>query len=196
MTTPSRKRGQLVQVCVHWLLKHRLALGQWRPFRQHLRVSTKSLWIILLGCWISTASFITVWTVVIEMLLIKVLAELLDLSNTASSDPTRIKFSPYTRFFSSFHCRNQSAKNADLCDAVAASLQCTDPRYLFVYPISLMTLRATFIITGVGSTRRIKFPDGAVTAWLSVWPRTYSCKRSHVLLQRSVLTAAQQLSIT
>lgn len=115
----------------------------------------------------------------------------------ASSDPaTRIKLSPYTKFFSSFHCRNQSAKNADLCDAVAASLQCTDPRYLFVYPISLMTLRATFIITGVGSTRRIKFPDGAVTAWLSVWPRTYSCKRSHVLLQWSVLTAAQQLSIT
>lgn len=99
MTTPSRKRGQLVEVCVHWLLKHRLALGQWRPFRQHLRVSTKSLWIILLGCWISTASFITVWTVVIEMLLIKVLAELLLIKHFASSDPQNKILAMYKIFF-------------------------------------------------------------------------------------------------
>lgn len=58
-----------------------------------------------------------------------------------------------------------------------------------------MTLRTTFIITGVGRARRIRTPDGAVDAWLtdclsvclSVWPWMHSCWRSHVLQQRSKL---------
>ena len=37
-----------------------------------------------------------------------------------------------------------------------------------LHPISLMTVRVTSIITGLGSARRIRTPDVAVTAWLSV----------------------------
>jgi len=53
------------------------------------------------------------------------------------------------------------------------------PRYLLVYPISLMTLRATFIMTLGGSARRIRTPDGAVTARRS--GRTCTAARGHML---------------
>ena len=81
-----------------------------------------------------------------------------------------------------------SLETVDFSDAVAVPLQCTDPRYLLIYPISLMTLTVTFIITGWA------VPDGLGlqmvllrTDWLSVWLWVYSCRRSHVLLQRSAL---------
>lgn len=51
--------------------------------------------------------------------------------------------SPYTlSFFILIHL-DQSAENTDaVADAVAVLLQSTDPRYLFVYPISLMTFES------------------------------------------------------
>lgn len=52
------------------------------------------------------------------------------------------------KIFYSRSLQIKCAGNAVSCDTVAVSLPCTDPRYLFVHPISLMTLMATFIIIG------------------------------------------------
>lgn len=59
----------------------------------------------------------------------------------------RVEFSPCARFFLFFLCR-KSVQEMQFYVIRLQSLQCTDPRYLFIHPISLMTLMATFIIIG------------------------------------------------